>query len=97
MLAAAAIAGGGTVFKLTACRHPHHAACTSTAETEGCGPNGLIQASDGNFYGTTASGGTGGVAGTIFKITSRGTLTTLHAFDCSTAEGCRPYGLIQAT
>jgi uncharacterized repeat protein (TIGR03803 family) len=34
----------------------------------------LLQASDGNFYGTTTGGGaTGG--GTVFKITAAGTLT----------------------
>ena len=36
---------------------------------------GLIQGTDGNFYGTTFLGGTGG--GTVFKITPGGTLTTL--------------------
>jgi uncharacterized repeat protein (TIGR03803 family) len=34
---------------------------------------------DGNFYGTTYSGGANGY-GTIFKITHSGTLTTLHSF-----------------
>jgi uncharacterized repeat protein (TIGR03803 family) len=38
----------------------------------------VIQASDGNFYGTTFEGGAG--YGTFFKITSGGTLTTLHSF-----------------
>lgn len=41
---------------------------------------GLIQASDGNFYGTTTQGGTYGL-GTIFRITASGTLTSLHSFD----------------
>lgn len=57
----------------------------------------LVQASDGNFYGTTSlSGGHGG--GTIFRIAPSGTLTTLYAF-CSQsgcADGKSPYGgLIQ--
>ena len=48
---------------------------------------GLFQAASGAFYGTTPSGGandspyTGG-AGTVFKITPGGTLTTLYSF-CS--------------
>jgi uncharacterized repeat protein (TIGR03803 family) len=53
--------------------------------TDGSGPNGLIQGNDGNFYGTTYDGGannncTGG-CGTVFKITAKGALTTLHSFD----------------
>lgn len=35
-------------------------------------PNGLIQGSDGNFYGTAALGGASGV-GTVFKMDSSGT------------------------
>jgi uncharacterized repeat protein (TIGR03803 family) len=33
---------------------------------------GLVQANDGNFYGTTAFGGAGGENGTIFRITPNG-------------------------
>ncbi|HXI82918.1 MAG TPA: choice-of-anchor tandem repeat GloVer-containing protein [Verrucomicrobiae bacterium] len=40
-----------------------------------CSP--LIQASDGNFYGTTDNGGTFGTHGTAFQITPSGTYTTL--------------------
>lgn len=39
----------------------------------------MIQATDGNLYGTTYSGGANN-QGTIFKITSIGTFTTLHSF-----------------
>ena len=42
---------------------------------------GLVQASDGNFYGTTGGGGDHG-GGTVFKITVGGRLTTLYSF-CS--------------
>ena len=40
---------------------------------------GLMQSSDGNFYGTTSAGGSGG-SGTMFMITPVGDLTTLYAF-----------------
>src|ERR1700694_4001886 len=50
-------------------------------------PNGLIQGSDGNFYGTTGQGGPIG-AGTVFKMDASGTVTTLHSFTGS--DGVRP-------
>jgi uncharacterized repeat protein (TIGR03803 family) len=47
---------------------------------DGDGPvSGIIQGSDGNFYGTTAAYGAYG-NGTIFQLTPGGALTTLHAF-----------------
>jgi uncharacterized repeat protein (TIGR03803 family) len=44
---------------------------------------GLILGTDGNFYGTTSVGGTGvtNPAGTVFKMTADGTVTTLLTFD----------------
>jgi uncharacterized repeat protein (TIGR03803 family) len=79
----------------------------SFASTEGNTPYGaLIQATDGNFYGATALGGSGanctagGGCGTIFKITSQGTLTTLYNFceQSNCADGYYPAGgLIQGT
>jgi uncharacterized repeat protein (TIGR03803 family) len=57
---------------------------------------GLVQATDGNFYGTTAFGGTNGENGTIFRIGSTGGLTTLFSF--GDTNGNQPQGqLIQAT
>ena len=41
--------------------------------------SGVIQASDGNFYGTTATGGSGG-QGTIFKVDGAGVLTAFYSF-----------------
>jgi uncharacterized repeat protein (TIGR03803 family) len=40
-------------------------------------PNALVQASDGNFYGSTYGNGT---AGTVFRITPAGVVTTLQTF-----------------
>jgi uncharacterized repeat protein (TIGR03803 family) len=63
--------------------------------TDGAGPqSALIQAIDGNLYGTTTGGGTHNL-GTIFKMTPDGTFTTLHNFD--KADGVDPSGLVQAT
>src|SRR5689334_19458259 len=42
-------------------------------------PRSVIQASDGNFYGTSASGGPAD-KGTVFKMTPGGTITVLHVF-----------------
>src|ERR1035438_2530821 len=40
---------------------------------------GLVQGSDGNFYGTTSSSGPYN-SGTAFKISTNGVLTTLYSF-----------------
>jgi uncharacterized repeat protein (TIGR03803 family) len=68
----------------------------SFAYSDGYGPfAGLIQATDGNFYGTTSGGGAIGY-GTAFKMDASGNLATLHSFAFS--DGANPYaGLIQAT
>jgi uncharacterized repeat protein (TIGR03803 family) len=57
----------------------------------------LIQASDGDFYGTTSAGGTNS-AGTVFKITSAGTLTVLYEFKGAPNDGQFPEaGLLQGS
>jgi uncharacterized repeat protein (TIGR03803 family) len=63
----------------------------------------LVQASNGDLYGTTGGGGAYG-QGTIFKATTAGVLTTLHSF-CATEntegdclDGHAPYtAMIQGT
>ncbi len=49
--------------------------------------SGLMQATDGNWYGTTFGGGNSGCenygCGTVFKMTPAGTLTTIYAFPSS--------------
>lgn len=66
-------------------------------DTDGAYPScPLIQGSDGNFYGTTFSGGSQ-TYGVIFKITATGKFTVLHNFNGAT-DGARPdAGLVQAT
>jgi uncharacterized repeat protein (TIGR03803 family) len=62
--------------------------------TDGSNPNaGLVQGTDGNFYGTTGHGGSdescnaGNGCGTIFEITPSGTLTTLQSFNGTNGAG----------
>jgi len=50
---------------------------------------GLVQGPDGNFYGTTGSGGTNGGNGTVFQMTPDGTLTSLYSFTGG-ADGANP-------
>jgi uncharacterized repeat protein (TIGR03803 family) len=80
--------GYGTVFKISA-----NGVLTTmhsfTGGNDGAGPNGLVQGSDGNFYGTTSSGGTSG-AGTVFKISTNGVLTSLYSFANGTNYGANP-------
>ncbi len=93
---------GGTVFKITpsGTLTTLYSFCSRMSCVDGSGPSaGLVQASDGNFYGTTVDGGAYNL-GTVFQITPAGTLTTLHSFcagyPCD--DGSLPYStLVQAT
>jgi uncharacterized repeat protein (TIGR03803 family) len=91
--------GDGTVFKITA--SGKLTTLHSFDGTDGASPYaGLVQATDGNLYGTTDFGGANcvsdGGCGTVFKITPKGKLTTLHSFDGT--DGADPYaGLVQYT
>ncbi|HEV2177738.1 MAG TPA: choice-of-anchor tandem repeat GloVer-containing protein [Terriglobia bacterium] len=90
--------GPGTVFKISS--SGTLTTLHSFDSTDGIGPNSLLQATDGNFYGTTSNGGANGLGGTVFQITPDGTLATLYNF-CSQIhcdDGQRPLaGLVQAT
>jgi uncharacterized repeat protein (TIGR03803 family) len=75
----------GTVFRIT--RGGELTTLHSFEGSDGSGPMApLIQATDGNFYGTTENGGVADNAGTIFKITPSGTLTTLYSFGSPNGE-----------
>jgi uncharacterized repeat protein (TIGR03803 family) len=78
--------GCGTIFEVT----PAGAVTTVHEFSRGDGFNpdaALIEAPNGNFYGSTIYGGGSANCfqgcGTIFEITPAGTLTTLHVFEDS--------------
>ncbi len=98
--------GCGTIFKITAegAVTTLYSFCSQANCSDGADPQGwLMQANDGNFYGTTWNGGNAcGIqgCGTVFKITPEGTLTTLYRFNpvANRSDGSNPYaGLVQGT
>jgi len=92
----------GTVFRITpsGTLTTLHSFCSQSGCPDGEFPQtGLVQATNGNLYGTTIIGGAYG-SGTIFEITPSGALSTLYNV-CSQGgcpDGNYLYaGLIQAT
>jgi uncharacterized repeat protein (TIGR03803 family) len=94
------VAGGatnhGVIFKITTAGvftllHSFNNA------VQGSAPRGpLLLASDGNFYGTTSTGGPG-TAGTIFRMTPAGVVTVVHSFTGNVTDGAYPFsGLVQS-
>jgi len=101
MLYGTAIQGGanhgGTIFQITPSGtfKKIYDFCSQANCADGSNPGAeLIQATDGNLYGTTVSGGTQ-YFGTIFQITPDGVLTTLHSFN--NTDGNAPNALVQFT
>lgn len=94
--------GSGTIFKMTPAGVL--TVLVNFTGTTGLSPGsscqaGLIQASDGNFYGVTSGGGSGGF-GTVFKVTPGGTFTNLVSFTGTTGSflGSSPMAaLVQAS
>ena len=85
----------GTVFKITPSGQ-FTSLYSFSGDRDGAKPvSTLVQGSDGNFYGTTYSGGASG-KGTVFRVTPSGRLTTLYSFTGG-ADGANPNdGLILA-
>ncbi len=87
--------GYGTVFRINT-----NGALASlysfTGGDDGANPTStLAQGSDGSFYGTSEYGGTNNL-GTVFKITTNGTLTSLYSFPYGGNDGVGPEaGLVQ--
>jgi uncharacterized repeat protein (TIGR03803 family) len=88
--------GCGTVFKMTPAGvlTTLYSFCPQNYCPDGTNPIGpLVQGTDGNFYGTTLSGGLYKV-GTVFKISPKGAFTLLYTF---TIFQPYPGGLILAS
>jgi uncharacterized repeat protein (TIGR03803 family) len=94
---------GGTVFKISPAGEltTLYSFCAQNNCGDGIAPlSGVLQGTDGNFYGTTAGGDGTGTYGTVFRLSPAGTLVTLYSF-CSLAncaDGAYPGApLVQAT
>ena len=88
------VALSGTVFRVTPTGT--YTTLHTFSGADGARPLApVVLGDDGNFYGTTYSGGQFG-AGTVFRITPGGVLTTLHSFNPS-LEGHAPNALTLAS
>jgi uncharacterized repeat protein (TIGR03803 family) len=90
--------GNGTVFKITPTGTETILYSFVNGLGDGFNPSGnLIQATDGNLYGTASGGGANG-NGAIFKITLSGQENILYSFNASANDGYSPSsGVIQAS
>jgi uncharacterized repeat protein (TIGR03803 family) len=90
--------GHGTVFKITPSGTETVLYSFAGGSSDGANPEaGVIQGSDGNFYGATYLGGASGL-GTVFELTPSGTETVLHAFAGGIGDGGNPSAnLIQSS
>jgi uncharacterized repeat protein (TIGR03803 family) len=92
--------GEGTVYGLTPAGTATVLYSFGTGgNTDGVRPNGLIQGTDGNFYGTTSTGGQYG-EGIVFRLTPDGAETVIHSFSGnggvnSSVDGAEPLGLVE--
>ncbi len=84
--------GYGVVFKITP-TGKLTVIHNMNGTTDGSTPyGGVIQATDGNFYGANTNGGTNSY-GTLFEITTAGKFSLLHTFDLT--DGQFPYSALR--
>ena len=78
--------GGGTVFRVSLAGTFAVVRSFGQDKTDAILPyGGLLQASDGNLYGTTLRGGTND-KGTVFRLSLAGDFTIIHQFDGANGE-----------
>jgi uncharacterized repeat protein (TIGR03803 family) len=85
---------GGTLFKLKPAGGAVailHAFCMTTGCPDGSGPAGALTETPNGLYYGASSGGGASRTGTVFSITSNGTLTTIYTFGSQTNDGVNPY------
>jgi uncharacterized repeat protein (TIGR03803 family) len=93
----------GTVFRISSSGVYTSLYSFGIYPTDGANPSaGLVQGSDGNFYGTTSVGGTSTNCGptgcgTMFRISPSGNYTNLYSFGNYTNDGAVPAGLVQGS
>lgn len=85
--------GYGVVFRITP-GGSYTVLCQFHSSDGGNPYGGLVQGSDGNFYGTTYTGSTHRYGG-VFQVTPEGNLTTLYAFDTGVGGNSALNALIQ--
>ena len=88
----------GSVYKITpgGTLTTVYSFCILASCADGSNPlGGVTLGFDGNLYGTTGNGGGAGKAGTLFKVTPAGKLTTLHAFANGTDDSAPNYAPLQ--
>ena len=91
--------GCGVIFRITAQGDFTKIYQFQGSSNDGYGPQGIIEGSDGNFYGTALSFSRvlcNSECGSVFKVTPNGSLTQLHVFNGT--DGNIPLGqLLLAT
>ena len=90
--------GAGTIIKVTPAGALTVLHTFNYGLVDGCFPAGVpVQASDGNFYGTTKNCGANN-AGAAYKITPAGVETIIHSFAGGATDAGQPVGaLIQGS
>jgi uncharacterized repeat protein (TIGR03803 family) len=94
----------GTIFRITLSSGAFstvYTFCTQSGCPDGSYPNNggvhavypLVVGTDGNLYGTTEQGGAND-AGSLFKFTTSGTLTTVYSFCSTCTTGYSPQQII---
>jgi uncharacterized repeat protein (TIGR03803 family) len=87
----------GTVFRISPSGSYTNLYSFGASPYDGANPgSGLVQGSDGNFYGTTYWGGTNGF-GTVFRISPSGSKTNLYSFGGGTNDGGHPLALVEGS
>jgi uncharacterized repeat protein (TIGR03803 family) len=89
--------GGGTAFRFNPATRSLTTFSSFAPTSMACPTSSLLLASDGNFYGTTMRALN--AAGAIFRMSSDGSVSMLHAFDETYTDpaGCNTYVNVEGT